>query len=147
MIKIKNSNVNSGNEITIYGDISSISLKKNNMKDPTIAESDTFNIVSGERRTIENPKIVIKGSYDVNKVEANEMNEKLLKDLWRNRIYDTYLTLTVRGSVQISNWMGSNDTNYGSDWNIKVMIDSIDITFSGEEQHLCSYTIVMTEVN
>ncbi|MHA1868097.1 MAG: hypothetical protein ACTSXD_08510 [Candidatus Heimdallarchaeaceae archaeon] len=152
-IYLKNSNVNGGNAVEILGTVKSFALKKSTRAEPIEGRTDggsplRYRISNGQRGGIENPKIIIQGNYSFDASnESNIMNEKLLKDFWRDVTGTNYLTIKLGyGDYEYrwSDWSGDNS----SDDNIEVLIDSISIIpdSNTEQQHFYTYNITMTEV-
>lgn len=154
-ITLKNANVNSGTAVDIFGNIVNYTLKSNNNHDPVPGKRSSSpttdgDIVEGEKGTIENPILVIRGEINIDdNADSNEMTEKLLKAFWRDREADTTLTLKIGGVLsgsseyRISNFAGDN----AADDNIKVNILTISMQFPNtvEKNHYIVYTITMTE--
>lgn len=153
-ITLKNANVNGGTAVNIFGNLVNYSLKSNNNHDPVPSKRRTSpttegDIVEGERGTIENPIIVVRGEINIDdNADANEMTEKLLKTFWRDREADTMLTLKIGGvesgatEYRFSNYVGDN----AADDNIKINIVAITMQFPrAVKNHLIVYTMTMTE--
>lgn len=153
-ITLKNANVNGGTAVNIFGHIQNYTLKSNNNHDPSPSKrraspTTEGDIVEGERGTVENPVIVLKGEINIDdNADANEMTEKLLKQFWREREGDNFLTIKI-GAVmsgaseyRFSNYLGVN----AADDNIKINIGTIAFQFPlAEKDHRITYTMTFTE--
>jgi len=151
-VYIKNAGVNSGNAFWLKGATMSYDIRRQIKAMPIVGKSNTagtrYQIATVEKGALENPTITIRGSIDLDDTDANEVTERLLKDLARDVVNDTFITVTLGiNNTQLSNYKGTNDTGLASDDNIQVEIQQVtfSINSTSERGHIIGYNIAARE--
>lgn len=147
-IWVYNSAVNSGNPMFITGkyDYSGVKNVKYSPILDNKTDSSNYKIAEVERGGIENPIIIVNGSYDVDDVGTNWITEKLIKDLYRNRDQTTRLTIKVGSNTVITNYKGVTPTDITTD-GIKVELKTFSIKPPKDavKDHIITYTLTFAE--
>lgn len=143
--------VNSGTPVILHAENINLSWKNLNEHEPIPGKYD---IVNNDYAGFENPKITIRGYFDIEDIDSNELTQELLTEFATIKS-TTPISLVIPIGQTPYYLKGRPVTGYENDGDfsmqnsLNVVIDSFDISLSGRESDMgrfLSYSIVLTEV-
>lgn len=149
-ITLQNNNINGGVPIKMNGAEVTYAFKPLTR---TVPLATSFDLSETQVSGYENPRLVISGYIDTENIPANGITMPLLRDLAKVE-YDgseetsVYLNISV-GSINKKYLIGAkSETDWDTDQNIKVIIESFNIKMASSESryaYFWNYSINLVE--
>jgi len=148
-IKLKNTNINSGNEVSLLGAKLTYSYNNLTRSAPLV---NKFELVETQYAGFENPKINISGFIDTNSTDTNLISQKYLIDFAKIKYDNTTpntLYLKVNTGDKPTYLIGAESTTAATTSQyVKVVINDFKIDIDAKDSdvaYLWRYSLTLTE--